>query len=146
MPIELDSYGNSLRSLTDPQGGPSVAERLDGYRHPMHQTKRQELVGCHDCGRGVSFSALSCPHCGSTQPSGPYILSARELKQHRIEEKNDKRLVLVTVLCCAIGVAFGVLTASGPLSAVLGGVGYGFVGVMIGMPAAFIINVTRLFG
>jgi ABC-type multidrug transport system permease subunit len=74
------------------------------------------------------------------------MFSARELKRHRIEEKNDKRLVAVTLLCCALGAVFGVLTASGPSSAVVGGLGYGFIGVLIGVPAAFIINVTRLFG
>ena len=112
----------------------------------MHQAARQELIGCYDCGEGVSFSAWSCPHCGSTQPSGPYVLNAREQKRHRIEEKNDRRLVAVTTLCCALGVAFGVLTASGSSSAILGGLGFGFVGLVIGVPAAFIINVSRMLG
>jgi hypothetical protein len=112
----------------------------------MEQAARPELIGCYDCGGGVSFSASSCPHCGSTQPSGPYVLSARELKRHRIEEKNDRRLVVVTALCCGAGVAFGVLTASGPWSAILGGLGFGFVGLALGAPAAFIINVSRMLG
>lgn len=107
--------------------------------------RRQELISCYDCGGGVSFSALSCPHCGSTRPSGPYVLSARERKLHRIEEKNDKRLVALTLLSCGVGVAFGVLTASGPWSAIVGGLGYGFLGAAIGGPTAFIINLTRLF-
>ena len=25
-----------------------------------------ELISCYDCGKGVSFSAANCPHCGST--------------------------------------------------------------------------------
>lgn len=80
------------------------------HRTRMHQTKRQELIGCYDCGGGVSFSAASHPHCGSSQPSGPYLMSEREQKRRRIEEKNDKPLVAVTLLCCALGVAFGVLS------------------------------------
>jgi hypothetical protein len=112
----------------------------------MGQAARQELIGCYDCGEEVSFSAWDCPHCGSTQLSGPYVLSARELKRHRIEERNDRRLVAVTTLCCVLGVAFGVLTASGPWSVVLGGLGFGFVGLVVGVPAAFIINVSRMLG
>lgn len=112
----------------------------------MGQDARQELIGCHDCGEAVSFSAGNCPHCGSTQPCGPYVLSVGELKRHRIEEKNDRRLVAVTALCCVLGVAFGVLTASGPWSAIMGGLGFGFVGLAVGAPAAFIINVGRMLG
>lgn len=54
---------------------------------------------------------------------------------------------MVTLLCCAGGVAFGVLTASSASSAIWGGLGYGLVGAFIGVPAAFILNMSRsLFG
>jgi hypothetical protein len=43
--------------------------------------KRPELTSCHDCGSGVSFSAMSCPHCGSTEPRGPYIHSRSALRR-----------------------------------------------------------------
>lgn len=116
---------------------------------PRHrgQTPSPELIGCHDCGGAVSFSASRCPHCGSAEPSGPYVLSAREQKRHRIEERNDNTLIMVTLACCAGGVAFGVLTASTASSAIWGGLGYGLVGAFIGVPAAFILNMSRsLFG
>jgi hypothetical protein len=99
---------------------------------------RQELIGCHDCGGRVSFSAANCPHCGSTDPSGPYMQSPRERRLHRIEERNDQTLIAMTVLCTGIGFFFGAVTG-GPWPAL----GYGFIGAVIGMPAAFILNVTR---
>jgi hypothetical protein len=116
---------------------------------PRHRGQKpsRELIGCHDCGGSVSFSASRCPHCGSTEPAGPYVLSEREQKRHRIEERNDNRLIMVTLLCCASGVAFGVLTSSTPSSSIWAGLGYGLVGAFIGVPAGFIINMSRnLFG
>ena len=104
----------------------------------MKPQKRQELIGCHDCGEAVAFSAASCPHCGSREPSGPYIQSPRQQRLHRIEERNDQTLVSMTMLCMGIGFFFGAVTG-GTWPAL----GYGFVGAIIGAPAAFIINMTR---
>jgi hypothetical protein len=118
-----------------------VATSYDHAR--MGRVKRQELIECHDCGGTVSFTAVGCPHCGSTQPSGPYVMSRREKRRLGQEQRNDRRLVVVTVLCCAIGAAFGALTAPGPWWAAIDGLGYGFVGLLIGVPAAFIINMTQ---
>ncbi|SDC38944.1 hypothetical protein SAMN05216337_1002348 [Bradyrhizobium brasilense] len=104
--------------------------------------RRQELIGCHDCGEEVSFSAAACPHCGSREPSGPYIQSLREQRRHRIEERNDQTLMGMLVLCTGIGFFFGSVTG-GAWAAF----GYGLVGAIIGVPAGFIINVSRrLFG
>lgn len=104
----------------------------------MGLERRRELIGCHDCGGQVSFSAASCPHCGSREPSGPYIRSPREERLHRIEERNDQTFIGMTVLCTGIGFCFGAVTG-GALPAI----GYSFVGCIIGMPAAFILNMTR---
>jgi hypothetical protein len=98
----------------------------------------QELIGCYDCGGAVSFSAGACPHCGSREPSGPYVQSQREQRFHRIEERNDQTLVGMLVLCTGIGFFFGAVTG-GTWPAV----GCGLVGALIGPPAAFIINLSR---
>jgi hypothetical protein len=109
----------------------------------MAQTKQRELIACHDCGRGVSFSASSCPHCGSAEPTGPHVHSRRELRKLRVEATNDRRLVIVTLVCCGLGFAYGALMGPGGAASLWGGLAYGFVGAVIGVPAAFIINVTR---
>lgn len=109
----------------------------------MGQNKRRELIGCHDCGEQVSFSAAFCPHCGSTEPSGPYIQNARERRKLRAEAMNDRRLVTVTLICCAIGAAYGAVMAPGGIASWWGALSYGFIGAVIGVPAAFIVNVSR---
>src|SRR5690349_2974141 len=109
----------------------------------MAQAKQRELIVCHDCGGGVSFTASSCPHCGSTEPAGPYVHSRRELRKLRVEATNDRRLVIVTLACCAIGFVSGAVMGQGGAASLGSGLAYGFVGAVIGVPAAFIINVTR---
>jgi hypothetical protein len=109
----------------------------------MVQAKRRELIGCHDCGGGVSFTAVACPHCGSTEPSGPYVLSRRAIRKLRAEQTNDRRLVTVTLLCCGLGVLYGLVMSRGGTAMLWNGMAYGFVGTVIGVPAAFIINVSR---
>jgi hypothetical protein len=94
---------------------------------------------------GVFFAAMSCRHCGSSEPSGPFIQSARAPAAPD-EERNDHRLLTVTLLCRGIGIAFGVLTSAGLFSALLAAVFYGAIGLIIGVTAAFIINMShRLF-
>lgn len=66
-----------------------------------------ELISCHDCGNGVSFTALACPNCGSTEPSGPYRFSKKEARRYRIEERNDRRLILITAGLAALGAFYG---------------------------------------
>src|SRR5512135_3596615 len=105
----------------------------------MGQAKRRELIGCHDCGEGVSFTAAFCPHCGSSEPSGPYVLSRRALRKLRAEERNDRRLVVVTLFCCGLGVLYGLVMSQGGTASLWSGLAYGFVGTVIGVPAAFII-------
>ena len=108
----------------------------------MGTAGRQELIGCHDCGESVSFSASACPHCGSRQPSGPYRMSRREQQLHRIEDRNDQTLIGMLVLCTGSGFFLGALTGS-----VWPAVGYGLVGALIGVPAGFVVNLSRrLFG
>lgn len=91
----------------------------------------------------MSFTASSCPHCGSIEPTGPYVHSRQELRKLRVEAGNDRRLVIVTLLCCGLGFAAGALMGPGGAASIWNGLAYGFVGAVIGVPAAFIINVTR---
>lgn len=109
-------------------------------------TANTELTDCHDCRGAVAFGAASCPHCGSREPGGPYVLSPRERRQYRIEERNDRNLVMVSLCCAIAGGVYGALTASSVLGAVVSGLGYGCLGALVGVPAAFVINVTRHLG
>jgi hypothetical protein len=88
------------------------------------------LFDRHDGGARVSFTAMSCPHCGCAQPSSLYVMSRRERRQLGAEHQNNRRLVLVTAMCCALGVAF-VLTARW---AAIDGLGYGLAGLAAGVP------------
>jgi hypothetical protein len=110
------------------------------------RSARTELINCHDCGRPISFSATTCPSCGSLEPGGPYVHSGRERRRFRGEARNDHTL-LIAVLGCALGGAlFGAVTASGAFTAIMFGCFYGCVGALIGAPVAFVINMTRHIG
>jgi hypothetical protein len=102
-----------------------------------------ETIDCHDCSRPVSFSATRCPHCGSSEPAGPYRHSRREIRRHRIEERNDRTLLFMTLAAGVIGAFYGVETSSSRLGALMIGPLYGFVGATIGVSLAFALNVTR---
>jgi hypothetical protein len=105
-----------------------------------------ELLTCHDCGKAVSFSAANCPHCGSREPTGPYVHSRRELRRHRLEARNDWTLAIAVVGCGLFGVFFGAMTASGTFTAIFAGAGYGAVGLLLGVPVGFVVNMTRHIG
>jgi hypothetical protein len=113
-----------------------------------------EVISCHDCHGVVSFSATRCPHCGSTEPSGPYQFSKREARNFRIEQKNDNYLIRTAVLLGVVGMLYGIVVGrksgsesswNGAQSAliVVSAVWYGLIGVMIGVPLAATINLYR---
>jgi hypothetical protein len=113
-----------------------------------------EVISCHDCHGVVSFSATRCPHCGSTEPSGPYQLSKKEIRNFQIEQRNDNYLIKTALLFGAIGLLYGIVVGRksgfesslyGAQSAmiVVSAIWYGLVGVMIGVPVAAIINLYR---
>jgi hypothetical protein len=104
---------------------------------------RMNLISCHDCGHGVSFSAAACPNCGSREPSGPYRHNRKEARRLGAEDKNDRNLIVVMTALGAVGAFYGVETSSSSLGAMVLGLWCGFVGVAIGAPLAFAINVTR---
>lgn len=97
------------------------------------RTKGRELMGCHDCGGAVSFSADACPHCGSREHSGP-----RTVIRDRIEQRNDQTLVAMLLLCSFAGVFWGAATGG-----IFSLVGYGLLGFLIGVPAGFVVNLSR---
>jgi hypothetical protein len=97
-----------------------------------------ELLSCYDCSNAVSPNARACPHCGSTFPAGPARVGRRDSRTIGAEQRNDETLLGMFVLCIGIGFFFGAVT-----SGILAAVDYGFVGAVIGVPAGFIINVTR---
>jgi hypothetical protein len=104
---------------------------------------RTELISCHDCGNGVSFSAQACPRCGSREPTGSYRHNRKEARRLAAEDKNDRRLILMTVGLGAVGSFYGVETSSSSMGAMVLGLCYGFVGAAIGMLLGFAINLTR---
>jgi hypothetical protein len=108
----------------------------------MRATKA-ELIKCHDCGGTVSFRAANCPHCGSMEPAGPHVFNRKEARRHRIEERNDRNLVVVTLSCGLVGALYGAAGSATALGAVLAGFGCGMLGVLVGVPIAFAINITR---
>jgi hypothetical protein len=105
--------------------------------------RRAELIDCRDCRRPVSFSAVSCPHCGSTEPSGSYVFSKKEARRLRIEQRNDEMLIITTVACGCAGALYGILLSSSTFAAIMAGTGYAVIGLLVGVPIGFAINLTR---
>ena len=119
----------------------------------MRQTELEvEVISCHDCKRSVSFTASCCPHCGSKEPAGTYQFSKKEARKFRIENRNDNYLVKTTLLLGLVGMLYGVVVGQrseshwyGVQSAiiVMSAIGYGLIGVLIGVPVAATINMYR---
>jgi len=101
----------------------------------------RELIRCHDCEQSVSFTAARCPHCGSVEPAGPHRFNKKEARRHRIEERNDRTLFLMTAGLGAVGAFYGVETSSRAIGALSAGLF--FLGAFIGASLAFAINITR---
>jgi hypothetical protein len=67
-----------------------------------------KTITCHDCEKARSFSAAACLQCGSIEPRGPYRHSRREIRRNRIEERNDRTLIMFIV---SLGAIYGAETA-----------------------------------
>lgn len=100
-------------------------------------------MDCPDCGNKLSRSARHCPLCGATELHGPPQLGRRAPRIIGIEDKNDHTLVTCALTLGAIGACYGYAVSTGPISAILWLTVYGFVGLMIGVPLAFAINLIR---
>jgi hypothetical protein len=117
--------------------------RLSGTDTIRRMRHTRKLITCHDCGAPVSFSATVCPRCGSQEPAGPYVFNERERRQHRIEERNDRNLIVIASIFGVVGALYGVDSSAGGLEAFVRAVGYGLGGILFGVPIAFGINMTR---
>ena len=104
---------------------------------------RTELITCHDCGNGVSFTAAACPRCGSREPTGPYRHSRKEARKLGAEGRNDRNLIVATLGLASCGILYGVITSSSTVGALIAGFVYGIFGMLIGPPVAFTINIMR---
>jgi hypothetical protein len=100
-----------------------------------------KTIDCHDCTGPVSLNARQCPHCGSTAPSGPY--RPRAPHKFRIEERNDRGLVLTSLALGTLGACYGYATSASALGALFATFAYGFLGILIGVPIGFVINFLR---
>jgi hypothetical protein len=92
--------------------------------------RRPESIHCQDCGRPGPFSAQSCPKCG-------------EVRRLRAEQRDHHTLVVTMVACGYVGGLYGSLLGANTFAAILAGFGYGMVGVLVGVPIGFAINLTR---
>ena len=66
-----------------------------------------------------------------------------EARRHRIEERNDRNLVIVSLSCGLVGALYGASGSASIFAAAVAGLSYGLIGVVIGVPIAFAINITR---
>lgn len=96
---------------------------------------------CHDCRGTVSLNARQCPHCGSVAPAGPYQSKAPH--KFRIEERNDRGLVVTTLSLGAAGACYGYAVSSSALWALVSVPAYCCLGLLIGVPIGFLINTIR---
>src|SRR5260370_3948715 len=78
-----------------------------------------------------------------TRPAAPYGYKRKEARRYRIEDRNDRTRILITVGFGAVGAFYGVETSSSTLGALVASLCFGFVGAAVGGPLAFAINITR---
>jgi hypothetical protein len=102
-----------------------------------------ELIDCHDCGKPVSLSARQCLQCGSKDLAGPFQLEKRAARRTGVEARNDRFLILMTVTLGAVGTFYGIETGSSLMQEAVGALLYGFVGIVVAVPIAFAVNITR---
>lgn len=103
-----------------------------------------QTIACHDCENQVSFSAVACPHCGSTEPSGGYQLSRKEQRRLNVEQRNDKRMVACMAILAGVGIMYGIATSSGWIAALFWATAYGAIGAASGPPLALVINAASI--
>jgi uncharacterized membrane protein YeaQ/YmgE (transglycosylase-associated protein family) len=103
----------------------------------MHLPKG-EMVPCYHCGRAISFTAVTCHHCGSREPGGPDLFGANEKRWHRIEARNDHTLMTATVVCGIAGAAYGSLSSHTFADAITASL----LGFLVGGSIGFTVVVT----
>ena len=73
------------------------------------------------------------------------MFNRKEANKHRIEERNDHSMLVITVLCTIIGALYGWTSGGGTLWQTLAAFGYGTLGLLAGVPIAFLFNLARAF-
>jgi hypothetical protein len=63
----------------------------------------------------------------------------------RIEERNDHSMAVIPLVCTIIGALYGWSSGGGTAWQTLAAFGYGIVGLLAGVPIAFIFNMARAF-
>jgi hypothetical protein len=101
------------------------------------------LIDCYDCGNPVSLSARQCPQCGSKDLAGPYRPSEKAARRNGVESRNDRFLILMIAVFGTVGAVYGIEAGSSWMRETVGALFYGFIGVVVAVPIAFGINVTR---
>jgi RNA polymerase subunit RPABC4/transcription elongation factor Spt4 len=101
------------------------------------------LIDCYDCGNPVSLSARQCPQCGSKDLAGPYRSSEKAARRNGVEARNDRFLILMIAVFGTVGAVYGIEAGSSWMRETVGALLYGFVGVVIAVPIAFAVNITR---
>ena len=91
---------------------------------------------CQDCGNAVSFSAGTCPNCGSSMPRS----NGRAYNLFHIDEKNDKRLMAALGGGSTVGLIYGIVMSSRAIGAVFDGLVYDVLGAIIAALVAFAIK------
>ena len=102
-----------------------------------------EIINCYDCKQPVSFSATACPHCGSIEHTGPYQFSKKEARCYRIEQKNDHNLLVTSLVLGLICGLYGFVTSTTSFGAIVSTTAYGGLGILVGVPLAFTVNMVR---
>ena len=67
----------------------------------------------------------------------------RDRRRLNIEARNDRDALIITGTACAIGVLYGITSSSGLLSAIFWEIAYGTAGLLVGVPIAIAVNLTR---
>ena len=67
----------------------------------------------------------------------------RDRRRLNIEARNDRDALIITGTACAIGVLYGITSSSGLLSAIFWAIAYGTAGLLVGVPIAIAVNLTR---
>jgi hypothetical protein len=98
------------------------------------------LVRCLDCNEVVALSASWCPRCGSKAYFGVHK------QRHAREATNDSVLIGTTVATLLFGIVHGIAVRSGTLSAIFNASWQGALGLLVGVPIGFAINIIRSFG
>jgi hypothetical protein len=109
----------------------------------MPENSNMRTLTCHDCGKPVSLSARACPACGSREPAGPVRTGRRAPRRIGIERLNDRNLAVTSLALGLLGACYGFATSTGAMSAIFFTALYGFVGVTVGVPIGFAINLIR---